>query len=110
MLRRFGGPALGNNHRDALRAHTRVLLPGSLLLALPLLFSGVPMTLAPPLWITTLEGGQQLLPRGPIALFEAIKHLGENGGGFQAATSAHPFENPTLLTNLLLTWAMLAIP
>ncbi|MFN7678986.1 MAG: potassium-transporting ATPase subunit KdpA [Cyanobacteriota bacterium] len=110
VLRGFCGQPLGNFHRDVLRALTRVLLPGSLLLALPLLFSGVPMTLAPPLLVTTLEGGQQLLPRGPIALFEAIKHLGENGGGFLAANSAHPFENPTLLTNLLLTWAMLAIP
>jgi K+-transporting ATPase ATPase A chain len=110
VIRGFCGLPLGNPHRDLLRTLTRVLLPGSFLLALPLLCSGVPMTLAPPLWITTLEGGQQLLPRGPIALFEAIKHLGENGGGYLAANSAHPYENPTLLTNLLHIWAMLAIP
>jgi K+-transporting ATPase ATPase A chain len=110
VIRGFSGRPLGNVHRDLLRALTRVLLPGSLLLALPLLLCGVPMTLAPPLAITTLEGDPQWLPFGPIALFEAIKHLGENGGGFLAANSAHPYENPTLLTDLLLTWAMLAIP
>ncbi|MFN9546656.1 MAG: potassium-transporting ATPase subunit KdpA [Cyanobacteriota bacterium] len=110
VIRGFSGQPLGNLHRDLLRALTRVLLPGSLLLAVPLLLCGVPMTLAPPLAVTTLEGGQQLLPRGPIALFEAIKHLGENGGGFLAANSAHPYENPTLLSNLLLLWAMLALP
>jgi K+-transporting ATPase ATPase A chain len=87
-----------------------VLIPGSLLLALFLLVCGVPMTLAPPLDIPSLDGGRQLLPRGPIALFEAIKQLGENGGGFLGANSAHPYENPTLLTNLVSSWAMLIIP
>ena len=110
VIRGFSGRPLGNGHRDLLRALTRVLLPGSLLLALPLLLCGVPFTLASPLEITTLEGASQLLPRGPIALFEAIKHLGENGGGYLAANSAHPYENPTLFTSLLLTWAMLILP
>ena len=110
VLRGFSGRPLGNVYRDLLRSLTRLLIPASLLLALLLLVSGVPMTLAPPLEITTLEGGRQLLPRGPIALFEAIKQLGENGGGFVAANAAHPYENPTLLTNLVSTWAMLIIP
>jgi K+-transporting ATPase ATPase A chain len=110
VIRGFSGRPLGNVYRDLLRSLTRVLIPGSLLLALFLLVSGVPMTLAPPLEISTLEGGRQLLPRGPIALFEAIKQLGENGGGFVAANSGHPYENPTLLTNLVSTWAMLIIP
>jgi len=110
VIRGFSGRPIGNFHLDLLRALTRVLIPASLLLALFLLVSGVPMTLAPPLEITTLEGGKQLLPRGPIALFEAIKQLGENGGGFVSANSAHPYENPTLLTNLVSTWAMLIIP
>ena len=110
VIRGFSGRPLGNFYRDLLRALSRVLIPASLLLALFLLVSGVPMTLASPLEITTLEGGQQWLPRGPIALFEAIKQLGENGGGFVSANAAHPYENPTLLTNLVSTWAMLIIP
>ncbi|NDG75213.1 MAG: potassium-transporting ATPase subunit A [Synechococcaceae bacterium WB8_1B_136] len=110
VIRGFSGRPIGNFHRDLLRSLTRVLIPASLLLALVLLVNGVPMTLAPPLEITTLEGASQWLPRGPIALFEAIKQLGENGGGFVAANGAHPYENPTLLTNLVSTWAMLLIP
>jgi K+-transporting ATPase ATPase A chain len=110
VIRGFSGRPIGNFHRDLLRSLTRVLIPASLLLALFLLVCGVPMTLAPPLQITTLEGAKQLLPRGPIALFEAIKQLGENGGGYVSANSAHPYENPTLLSNLVSTWAMLIIP
>jgi K+-transporting ATPase ATPase A chain len=110
VIRGLTGRPIGNFHRDLLRSLTRVLIPISLLLGLFLLVGGVPMTLAPPLEINTLEGGRQLLPRGPIALFEAIKQLGENGGGFVSANSAHPYENPTLLTNLVSTWAMLIIP
>jgi len=110
VIRGLAGRPLGDFHRDLVRSLTRVLIPGSLLLGLFLLVSGVPMTLAPPLEITTLEGAKQLLPRGPIALLEAIKQLGENGGGFVSANSAHPYENPTLLTTLVTTWAMLIIP
>jgi K+-transporting ATPase ATPase A chain len=110
VIRGLSGRQIGNFHCDLLRSLTRVLIPGSLLLALFLMVCGVPMTLAPPLEISTLDGGRQLLPRGPIALFEAIKQLGENGGGFVGANSAHPYENPTLLTNLVSTWAMLVIP
>jgi K+-transporting ATPase ATPase A chain len=110
VIRGLSGRPIGNFHHDLLRALTRVLIPASLMLALFLLVSGVPMTLAPPLQITTLEGTSQWLPRGPIALFEGIKQLGENGGGFISTNSAHPYENPTLLTNLVSTWAMLIIP
>jgi K+-transporting ATPase ATPase A chain len=110
VIRGFSGRAIGNFYRDLLRSLTRVLIPAAVLLALFFLVSGVPMTLASPLQITTLEGASQWLPRGPIALFEAIKQLGENGGGFISANSAHPYENPTLLTNLVSTWAMLIIP
>jgi len=110
VIRGFSGRPIGNFYRDLLLSLTRVLIPASVLLALFLLVSGVPMTLEPPLEITTLEGASQWLPRGPIALFEAIKQLGENGGGFFSANSAHPYENPTLLTNLVSTWAMLIIP
>ena len=91
VIRGFSGRPIGNFHRDLLRSLTRVLIPASLLLGLVLLVGGVPMTLAPPLPITTLEGGKQLLPLGPIALFEAIKQLGENGWGYLSANSAHPY-------------------
>ncbi len=110
VIRGLCGLPLGNFHRQLVRSLTRVLIPGSVLLALLLLFCGVPMTLADPLPITTLEGGRQLLIRGPVALFEAIKQLGENGGGYFGANAAHPFENPGGLTNLVSSWAMLAIP
>jgi K+-transporting ATPase ATPase A chain len=110
VIRGFSGKPIGNFYRDLLRSLTRVLIPGAVLLALFFLVSGVPMTLAPPLDITTLDGTTQWLPRGPIALFEAIKQLGENGGGFISPNSAHPYENPTLLSNLVSTWAMLVIP
>jgi K+-transporting ATPase ATPase A chain len=94
VIRGLTGRPIGNFHRDLLRSLTRVLIPISLLLGLFLLVSGVPMTLAPPLEINTLEGGRQLLPRGPIALFEAIKQLGENGGGFVSATPPTPMRTP----------------
>ncbi len=110
VVRGLCGLPLGCFQRDLLRSLTRVLLPGALLLGLLLLLAGVPMTLASPLTVTTLEGGRQLLAPGPVAGFEAIKQLGENGGGFYAANSAHPFENPNAFTNLLETAAMLVIP
>ena len=110
VIRGLSGRPLGNFTSDLVRSHTRVLIPGSVVLAVVLLFCGVPMTLQPPLAITTLDGGSQLLQRGPIALFEAIKQWGENGGGFLSANSAHPYENPNLVSNLVESWAMLAIP
>lgn len=110
VIRGFSGLPLGQPQRDLLRALTRILLPGSVVLALLLLLAGVPMTLQPPLAVQTLAGSLQWLPRGPIALFEAIKLLGQNGGGFLAANSSHPYENPSLFTDLLETWAMLLLP
>ncbi|MFY8149589.1 MAG: potassium-transporting ATPase subunit KdpA [Prochlorococcaceae cyanobacterium] len=110
FLRGLCGRPLGNFHADLIRAITRVLLPLSLVFGLILLIAGSPMTLAGPVRLTTLEGADQILVRGPVAAFEAIKQLGENGGGFFGANSAHPYENPTPLTNLLAMAAMLAIP
>jgi K+-transporting ATPase ATPase A chain len=110
FLRGLCGRPLGNFHADLIRAITRVLLPLSLVFGLILLIAGSPMTLAGPVRLTTLEGADQILVRGPVAAFEAIKQLGENGGGFFGANSAHPYENPTPLTNLLAMVAMLAIP
>ncbi|HAG82841.1 MAG TPA: potassium-transporting ATPase subunit A, partial [Cyanobacteria bacterium UBA12227] len=75
-----------------------------------LLILGVPETLATPETITTLEGATQVIARGPVAHFEIIKQLGENGGGFFGINSAHPFENPNPATNLIETLAMVCIP
>ena len=75
-----------------------------------LVWQGVPQTLDGPTTVTTLQGGQQTIAIGPVASQEVIKELGNNGGGFINANSAHPFENPTALTNLLEMIAMFAIP
>jgi K+-transporting ATPase ATPase A chain len=110
FIRGLCGRPLGNFHSDLIRSITRVLLPISLVFGLILLINGVPMTLGGPVRLPTLEGATQILVRGPVAGFEAIKQLGENGGGFFGANSAHPFENPNPFTNLLAMVAMFAIP
>jgi potassium-transporting ATPase potassium-binding subunit len=113
-LTRKAGPSgartLGNFWVDQIRAVVHVLLPASLVLALIFVALGCVQTLAPSLEVGTLEGARQLLARGPVASQEAIKLLGINGGGFFNANSAHPFENPTPLSNLLQMIAMLALP
>lgn len=110
FIRGLCGRPLGNFNRDLVRSVTRVLLPISLVFGLILLINGVPMTLGGPVSLPTLEGATQILVRGPVAGFEAIKQLGENGGGFFGANSAHPFENPNPFTNLLAMVAMFAVP
>ncbi|TLM70123.1 MAG: potassium-transporting ATPase subunit KdpA, partial [Actinobacteria bacterium] len=101
---------IGNFWVDLTRACLYVLLPVALVLAIALASQGVVQTLAPAAEATTLEGARQTIARGPVASQEAIKQLGTNGGGFFNANSAHPFENPTPLTNLLEIVALLAIP
>jgi potassium-transporting ATPase potassium-binding subunit len=110
FIRGLTGRALGNFYVDLTRSITRVLLPLSLLGGILLLIAGVPETLAAPATVTTLEGANQVLARGPVAHFEIIKQLGENGGGFFGINSAHPFENPNNFSNLLETIAMISIP
>ena len=101
---------LGNFFVDVIRCTYYILLPISFIAALLLLASGVPETLQSYPTVTTIEGTQQTVAIGPVALMEAIKILGTNGGGFFNANSAHPFENPTVLTNILQNWLMLIIP
>ncbi|MFP4508001.1 MAG: potassium-transporting ATPase subunit KdpA [Candidatus Acetothermia bacterium] len=95
-------PRLGNFFVAFVKSLTRFLLPISFLLALFLISQGVPQTLSGPISVTTLEGATQTIARGPVATHEAIKMLGTNGGGFFAANAAHPFENPTPLSNVVL--------
>ncbi|MEN9985267.1 MAG: hypothetical protein RI925_769 [Pseudomonadota bacterium] len=101
---------LGNFWVDVLRISVYVLLPLSLLLALVLVSLGVVQTLDPALTVHPLAGGTQTLALGPVASQEAIKLLGTNGGGFFNANSAHPFENPGELSNLLQMLAIFLIP
>jgi potassium-transporting ATPase potassium-binding subunit len=110
FIRGLTGKSLGNFYVDLTRSITRILLPMSFVGAILLLIAGVPETLAPPAIATTLEGSTQAIARGPVAHFEIIKQLGENGGGFFGINSAHPFENPSGFTNLLEIWAMICIP
>ncbi len=105
-----GGPGIGNFWVDVIRATLYVLLPLSVAIGLVLVALGVIQNLSPYLEVTTLEGAKQTLALGPVASQEAIKQLGTNGGGFFNANAAHPFENPTPLTNLLSMWMIFAIP
>lgn len=92
---------VGNFWADATRVTLYLLLPICIVYSVYLIWSGVPQTLDQQVVATTLEGAQQTIAIGPIASQEAIKMLGTNGGGFLNANSAHPFENPTALTNLV---------
>ena len=103
-------PTVGNFWVDLTRATLYVLLPLSIVVALALVALGVPQTLAGSVEATTLEGAKQTLAIGPVASQEAIKELGTNGGGFFNANSAHPFESPNALSNMLEIWALLVIP
>ncbi len=92
---------IGNFWADVTRVTLYLLVPICIVVTLFYIASGVPQTLAGTVDITTLEGLKQTLTLGPVASQEAIKMLGTNGGGFFNANSAHPFENPTALTNLV---------
>ncbi len=100
-LARRSAQSVGNFWADMVRATLYLLLPISAVAALFFVFQGVPQNLAAYVQATTLEGGQQMLAQGPVASQLAIKMLGTNGGGFFNANSAHPYENPTALTNLV---------
>ncbi len=93
--------AIGNFWADMTRVTLYLLLPICCVYALFLVASGVPQTFASLVDATTLEGARQHIVLGPVASQEAIKMLGTNGGGFFNANSAHPFENPSALTNLV---------
>jgi K+-transporting ATPase ATPase A chain len=95
------GETLGNFWTDMFRISAYVLLPLSVVIALALAALGVPQTLLAHVDAHTLEGAKQSIALGPIASQEAIKQLGTNGGGFFNANSAHPFENPGAISNLI---------
>jgi K+-transporting ATPase ATPase A chain len=101
---------LGNFWVDLTRAVLWVLLPAAICGALALVALGVPQNWRPYVAAHTLAGGLQWLPQGPVATLEFIKNLGTNGGGFFAANGAHPYANPSALSNLLGMLAIVMIP
>jgi potassium-transporting ATPase potassium-binding subunit len=92
---------IGNFWVDVTRCTLYILLPICVIYALFLVWQGIPQTLGAYVQATTLEGGKQTIAIGPVASQIAIKMLGTNGGGFFNANAAHPFENPTALSNFV---------
>jgi K+-transporting ATPase ATPase A chain len=109
-LARNESPTIGNFWVDMTRATLYILLPLALVVALAFAALGVPQTLSASVDTTTLEGAKQAISIGPVASQEAIKLIGDNGGGFFNANSAHPFENPSVWSNMLQNWSQLVLP
>ena len=109
LARHLSG-TLGNFWVDVTRALLWILLPGALLGGLLLVWQGVPMNFNHYVIASTVEGGRQIIPQGPVAALEIIKNLGTNGGGFFNANGAHPYENPTPLSNFIELLAILLLP
>ena len=103
------GRTLGNFYVDAVRSILYILLPMAVLVTLVLVWQGMPQNLDAYTDATTLEGAKQVIAQGPVASQIAIKQLGTNGGGFFNVNSAHPFENPTALSNLVEMVALIFI-
>lgn len=113
VIRGFVGQkekTLGNFHVDLTRSVLYILLPISIVAALVLVWEGVPQTLGDYVTARTVEGGEQIIATGPVASQVAIKNLGTNGGGFFNANSAHPYENPTPLSNYIQLLLIMLIP
>jgi K+-transporting ATPase ATPase A chain len=106
---RRSAATIGNFWVDMTRCTLYILLPVGIVGALFLVWQGVPQNLHAYTEATTLEGAKQIIAQGPVASQEVIKMFGTNGGGFFNANSAHPFENPTALTNLLQILLIFAI-
>ncbi|EMM73822.1 K+-transporting ATPase, A subunit [Leptospira weilii str. 2006001855] len=102
--------ALGNFWKDLIRGTLYVLFPLAFALSLALVATGVVQTFSSYISANTLEGAQQIIPLGPAASQIAIKQLGTNGGGFFGVNSAHPFENPSPLSNFLQMFSILILP
>jgi K+-transporting ATPase ATPase A chain len=110
ITKRKKGKGLGNFWVDMTKIVLYVLIPISIIAALFFVSQGVPQTFNGPIHVTTLEGARQIIPVGPVASQEAIKEFGTNGGGFFNANSAHPFENPTPLSNVVQIFLLLLLP
>jgi len=105
-----GATTIGNFWVDIVRAILWVLLPLSIVGGIVLMVAGVPMNFDAFTHVITLEGAAQTIAQGPVAALEFIKQLGTNGGGFFNANGAHPYENPTPLTNFIEMLAIASLP
>ena len=101
---------LGNFYVDLTRAMVRLFLPLAIVVSLILISQGIPMTFEGAAKATTLEGQEQTIARGVTAGVVSIKQLGTNGGGYFGPNSAHPYENPTPISNFVETWSITIIP
>ncbi|WP_077921875.1 potassium-transporting ATPase subunit KdpA [Spirosoma sp. 209] len=101
---------VGNLYQDLVLSITRVFMPLSLIGAIALVLTGVPMTFSSYSVIETIEGVSQTIASGPVAAMLPIKHLGSNGGGFFGANTAHPFENPNAFSYLINLLNVLLLP
>ena len=101
---------VGNFYSDLVRITTRILIPFSIVGGLLLVWQGVPQNFEGNIIVETLEGAKQVIATGPVAALEIIKHLGTNGGGFGGANSSTPFENPTILSDLIEMYSMMLLP
>ncbi len=109
LARQLSG-TLGNFWVDLTRSLLWILLPGALLGALLLVWQGVPMNFHHYVTASSIEGTKQVIPQGPAAALEIIKNLGTNGSGFFNANGAHPYENPSPLTNIIEMLAIVLLP
>ena len=105
-----GGSDLGNFYRDFIRLITRVLLPVCIVIALVMISQGVVQTLNARIVAHTLQGADQIIAVGPVASQDTIELFGTNGGGFYNVNAAHPFQNPTPVTNIILIVLMALLP
>jgi K+-transporting ATPase ATPase A chain len=110
FVRGVSGNRIGNFYVDFIRSITRVLLPIAFVTGFIFIALGVPQTLESTVTARTVEGAQQNIARGPVGSFLSIKELGNNGGGFFGVNSAHPFENPNAISNVLQILLMLLLP
>lgn len=110
IIRGIIGVRLGNFYEDLIKVFTRILLPFSVVVAILLVICGLPQTFDTQRVVKTLEGQYQVIALGPAAAWEAIKHLGTNGGGLFSANSAHPFENISIWSNYIEMLSMMIFP
>ncbi|MEB2279318.1 potassium-transporting ATPase subunit KdpA [Lysinibacillus xylanilyticus] len=101
---------IGNFFMDFVRVITRVLMPIAIVVAIFLVSQGTPQTLSANKTVQTIEGKLQDIALGPVASLESIKHIGTNGGGFNGANSTTPFENPTVISNIVEMLSMMLLP